>query len=91
MHSIITERSLEHFQPVESLLSVSQPCHAKGAQPGARFCCTQLIGGAVRRVCPGFAEAAGAEKRHFVLRHQLATARRLRSRRGEQIGQTDSK
>jgi hypothetical protein len=49
----ITEPSLEHSQPVESLLSVSRTRHARGAQLGAGFRCTRLIGGAVRRVCPG--------------------------------------
>jgi hypothetical protein len=47
-----TEPSLEHSQPAESLLSVSRPCHARGAQLDAGFRCTRLIGDAVRRVCP---------------------------------------
>jgi hypothetical protein len=53
MYSILTtEPSLEHSQPLESLLSVCRPCHARGAQLGAEFRCTRLIGGAIRQVCP---------------------------------------
>jgi hypothetical protein len=50
---LITKPILEHSQHVESLLSKSRTCHATGAQLGAGFRCTRLIGGAIWRVCPG--------------------------------------